>query len=122
MKRLFTLALSILVFTGLSGPVAAAPIAVPNSSMETPVLGAGAWTNALTNWTGTAGASNGQAFIEYIANFSAQGTQHLGMELNYDVWQDITGVTYEAASEYTLTVAVGNRTGNTQATNDSQYA
>ena len=122
MKRLLTLAIGLLVFTGLVHPASAAPVTVPNFSMETPVLAAGGWTNTLTNWTGTGGNPSAQAFQEYITGFSAQGTQHVGMELNYDVWQDLTGVTYEAASEYTLTVAVGNRAGTSQAGNDSQYA
>ena len=44
------------------------------------------------------------------------------MALKYDVWQDLTGTTYQAATEYTLRVAAGNRSGLTDATNDSQYA
>ena len=43
------------------------------------------------------------------------------MEQNIDVWQDL-GINYEAATEYTLTTAVGNRAGVTNGANDSQYA
>ncbi|HWB04939.1 MAG TPA: lamin tail domain-containing protein [Verrucomicrobiales bacterium] len=121
MKRLFTLAVCLLASTCFCRVIHAAPVTIPNFSMETPVVGVGGWSNALTNWTGTAGANSGQAFTEGISGFFSQGTQHLGMELNYDVWQDLPTL-YEAASEYTLTIAAGNRTNLTQAGNDSQYA
>ncbi len=104
-----------------SSMVQSAPVTVPNYSYESPTLAAGGWSNALVSWTGSGGANNGQAFTEYIANFAAQGTQHLGMEPGYDVWQDLPGLTYQASTVYTLNVAVGNRSGTTNAGNSSVY-
>ena len=103
-------------------PVWAAPITVNNHSFENQVanLNAGGWTNQLVDWVGTNGTNDGNAFEEYIVGFVAQGTDHLGMALNYDVWQDV-GLSYQANSVYTLTVATGNRSGNTVAGNQSTY-
>ena len=120
MKKLLLLTAALLALT--PGATTAAPVTVTNQSMELPALAAGGWSNALNTWTGTLGNNNGSAFTEYITGFNGGGNQHLGMALGYDVWQDLTGVTYQAATEYTLRVAVGNRAGSTDATNDSQYA
>ncbi len=97
----------------------AAPVTVPNFSFETPTTTS--YTNALSNWTGTGGSNNANAFVENIAGFASHGVNHLGMELGYDVWQDLT-TTYQANTRYTLTVAVGNRNATfTVAGNQSTY-
>ena len=118
----------------LAAPVVGAPVPVPNYSFElpnNPTTGT-TWTNALNSWTGSGGNNNGSAFIEYIAAFRAdaaqdvgggslQNDQHLGMELNYDVFQDLAGVSFQPNTLYTLTVAVGNRSGSTNVGNASVY-
>jgi len=121
----------ILVSLGLCMAVGtAAPVAITNYSFETPQLGTTGttWSNALgAPWTGTSGTNNGNAFIEYIANFFSNtpdqpnNRQHIGMNAGYDVWQD-GATTYAAGTTYTLTVAVGNRAGTTNAANASAYA
>ena len=99
----------------------AAPVSVGDPSFEGNSLNAGGyWYDLSPEWTGTNGSSNGSAFEEYITGFSAAGTDHLGMELNYDVWQDL-GVSYQANTRYTLTVAAGHRGGLTQPGNITQY-
>ncbi|MCW5556071.1 MAG: lamin tail domain-containing protein [Verrucomicrobiae bacterium] len=99
----------------------AAPVPVGDFSFETNSIAAGEWTyNLEPEWKETGGPDNGSGFEEYITGFVAEGTDHLGMELNHDVWQDL-GVTYQANTRYTLTVAVGNRNGLTQTGNQSQY-
>ena len=127
--------LALFGFIILSLRAHAAPVAIPNHSFElpnNPTTGT-TWTNALSSWTGSGGSTNGSAFIEYIVNFRAdasqdigggnlQNDQHLGMEVNYDVFQDLAGVTYQPGTVYTLTVAVGNRAGSTNAANSSVYA
>jgi autotransporter-associated beta strand protein len=103
------------------GPLSAAPVAIGDASFEGNSLGPGGYAYDLApEWTGTNGSNSGNAFEEYITGFVAAGTDHLGMENGYDVWQDL-GVTYQANTRYTLTVAVGNRSGVTQAGNVSQY-
>ena len=97
-------------------------ITVGDHSFEGNTLSAGGWNNNIgPEWTGTGGSNNGNAFEEYIAGFAADGTDHLGMVLNYDVWQDL-GVTYQANTRYTLTIAAGNRSGSTSSGNLTQYA
>lgn len=97
-------------------------ITVGDPSFEGNTLGAGQWTNNIgTEWTGTGGSDNGNAFEEYIPGFAADGTDHLGMAQDYNVWQDL-GATYQANTRYTLTIAAGNRSGTTQAGNLTQYA
>lgn len=102
----------------------AAPITVANHSFENQVanLAPGGWTNQLVDWTGTNGSNSGDAFMEYIAGFAGEGTDHLGLALNYNVWQDL-GISYQANAVYTLKVAVGNRnTSFSVAGNQSTYA
>ena len=104
-------------------PSMAVPITLGDPSFETNSVGASpSWDNNIgPEWTGTNGQNNGGAFEEYASNIiAADGTDHLGMEDNYNVWQDL-GVTYQANTTYTLTVAVGNRPGSTQSGNLSQY-
>ena len=114
----------------LCGPAAAAPVPITNYSFETPQLGTTGttWSNALgAPWTGTSGSNNGNAFIEYIANFFSNtpdqpnNRQHLGVAQGYDVWQD-GAATYTAGTTYTLSVTTGNRATSTKAANASTYA
>ncbi|BCU76447.1 CotH kinase family protein [Luteolibacter sp. LG18] len=99
----------------------ATPVTIGDPSFEGNSLAASGYsTNIGPEWTGTNGQNSGNAFEEYITGFASSGTDHLGMELNYDVWQDL-GVTYQANTRYTLTVGCGNRTGNTQPGNQSEY-
>ncbi|MGC4013165.1 MAG: lamin tail domain-containing protein [Luteolibacter sp.] len=99
----------------------AAPVTIGDPSFEGNSLSAGGYSyNIGPEWTGTSGQSSSNAFEEYITGFAADGTDHLGMELSYDVWQDL-GVTYQANTRYTLTVGCGNRSGNTQPGNQSEY-
>ena len=100
----------------------AAPLSIGDPSFEGNTFTAGGWNNEIgPEWTGTNGTNNGSAFEEYAPNLTAaNGTDHLGMENNYNVWQDLA-VTYQANTRYTLTVAVGNRSGATQSGNNSQY-
>src|SRR5688572_18830937 len=98
----------------LVSPLLSAPVSVGDPSFEGNSLGAGGFAfNISPEWTGTNGSNNNNAFEEYIPGFSAAGTDHLGMELNYSVWQDL-GATYQANTRYTLTIAAGNRNGSTQ--------
>jgi hypothetical protein len=100
----------------------ASPVTIGDPSFEgNSIPGPGNWTtNIGPEWTGTGGATSGNAFEECVASFAAEGTDHLGMNLGHDVWQDLA-VTYQANTRYTLTVSAGNRTGNTQPANESQY-
>lgn len=108
-------------FLALAMPLRATPVGVGDYSFETNNLSAGQWTNDLgPEWQETGGPNNGNGFEEYIVGFAAHGTDHLGMSSGHDVWQDL-GVTYQANTRYTLTVAVGNRSGLTNPGNQSQY-
>ncbi len=108
--------------------VLAAPVTVPNFSFETPNLALNVADNAISNynWTGVLG-NNGQTFIENVSTVTAANTpgegnnrQYLGMNLMYDVWQDLP-TTFAAGNTYTLTVAIGNRSTWTNANNLSVY-
>jgi hypothetical protein len=107
--------------TVLLCPMAAAPVSVADFSFEGNALGASQWNNNLDpEWKETGGPNNGAGFEEYVTGFAADGTDHLGMEAGHDVWQDLAA-TYQPNTRYTLTVAAGNRNGNTQAGNQTQY-
>lgn len=115
---------SVALAIGLLFPsvIPAAPVAVGDPSFETNSISSGQWTNNLDpEWKETGGPNNGNGFEEWATNITAaNGTDHLGMVLGHDVWQDLA-VTYQANTRYTLTVAVGNRPGTTSAGNDSRY-
>ncbi len=103
-------------------PAGAAPVAIGDPSFEDNSLSAGDWTNYIgPEWDEANGDNNGNSFEEYIAGFAADGTDHLGMVQDYDVWQDL-GATYQSSTRYTLTVAAGNRSGTTSSGNLTQYA
>ena len=99
----------------------AAPVSIGDFSFEGNGISAGGFNyNLGPEWQESNGPGNGAGFEEYISGFSAEGTDHLGMELNHDVWQDLA-VTYQANTRYTLTVAAGRRSGSTQSGNQSTY-
>ncbi|MFM2220458.1 MAG: hypothetical protein RLZZ553_206 [Verrucomicrobiota bacterium] len=101
----------------------AVPVAVGDPSFEGNSLAVGGYSgNIAPEWFGTNGQNSvNQAFEEYITGFAADGTDHLGMALGYDVWQNLS-VTYQANTRYTLTIAAGNRSGQTQSGNITQYS
>jgi hypothetical protein len=109
------------VATALLCRLIASPVAIGDPSFEGNSILASEWTNDIgPEWTGTGGENSGNGFEEYITGFAADGTDHLGMNLGHDVWQDLA-VTYQSNTRYTLTVGVGNRNGSTQPGNQSQY-
>jgi len=104
------------------GTLDATPVGVGDPSFEGNALAAGGYSYDLDpEWQETGGAGSTSGFEEYITGFNADGTDHLGMETGHDVWQDL-GSTYQANTRYTLTVAVGNRSGSTQSGNLSFYS
>jgi hypothetical protein len=104
------------------GSLWSAPITVGDSSFEGNTLDSGGWSNDLSpEWNETGGPNNGSGFEEYINGFSAQGTDHLGLNSGHSVWQDL-GEAYQADTVYTLTIAAGNRAGQTTAGNQSGYS
>ncbi|MDB4302601.1 lamin tail domain-containing protein [bacterium] len=116
-KNLLTLFLGLCIGTG-----SAAPITVGDPSFEGNTLASGGWSNDLSpEWSETGGRNNGNGFEEYVNGFSAQGTDHLGLNTGHSVWNDL-GETYQADTIYTLTVAAGNRAGQTSAGNLSEYS
>ena len=88
----------------------AAPITIANPSFEvqSPELQPDEFTNFLVSWLETGGPGAVAGFVAFIPGFAAEGTDHLGMEVGHDVWQDV-GVSYTPNTVYTLTVSVGNR-------------
>lgn len=90
----------------LASPTLAAVIPITNASFEEPAQDPGGWTNDLAGWTQT--PTEGDAFVEYIVDFAADGVQHLGMAEGAEVYQD-TGLPVFANSSYELTVNIGNR-------------
>ncbi len=105
--------------------VEAAPVAVANFSFESPALAVGASSTVLSDvgWVGGLG-NNGAALIESAAGVVAADTpgvgnnrNYLAVNLNYDVWQDSTTV-FTAGMTYSLRVAVGHRTGQTNTANN----
>ena len=80
------------------------------------------WSDDLTpDWEERGGAGNGDAFAEFIAGFSADGSQHVGINVGGYIWQD-TGVALQPNTTYTLTVATGNRAGQSNAGNITTYS
>jgi hypothetical protein len=90
-----------------------AAIAVGDSSFETnaAITAPGGWSDDLSpDWSERDGANNGGSFEEYIAGFSADGNNHVGMNTGVYLWQD-TGVAFQPNTTYTLSIAAGNRGG-----------
>jgi hypothetical protein len=97
---------------GLLSLLSAAPVTVKDFSFEGNSLTAGGFTNTIgPEWVSSVGGSRPDlTFEEYTSGFVANGTDHLGMSSGntYYVYQDL-GITYQANTRYTLTVAAGNR-------------
>ncbi|MCK4563664.1 MAG: lamin tail domain-containing protein, partial [Verrucomicrobia bacterium] len=102
-----------------TGVGVAAPVLIGDPSFESNNLAAGQWTTDLAPEWQT--QTTGSAFEEYIAGFSAEGTDHLGMIAGAAVWQDLPA-TYQPNTRYTLTAAIGNRSGQTNPGNLSTYS
>jgi alpha-tubulin suppressor-like RCC1 family protein len=101
--------------------VTANPVTIQDASFDSRSLAVAGLTTTLTPWLETGGTSNGNGWFERVNGFAADGQNHLVMNLNHNVWQDL-GVTYQDSTRYTLTVAVGNRDStSTLATNQSRY-
>lgn len=103
----------------------AASITVGDNSFETNVggdLAPGGWSNDLSpDWEERDGPIAASSFEEHIAGFSADGTDHVGMATGVYIWQD-TGVALAPNTTYTLTIAAGNRGGQTGSVNVTTYA
>ena len=84
-------------------------------------LAAGGWSNDLSpEWQERDGANDPDSFEEFITGFSADGNDHVGMNPGVYLWQD-TGVALQPNTQYTLTIAAGNRDGQSVAGNVSTY-
>jgi hypothetical protein len=105
----------------LCGTAFAEQVVVNNASFEVtdPVLDVGGWTNALVDWSSP--AVEGDSFIEYIDTFSSEGNNHIGIQNNEEVSQDL-GVPVLPNTMYILTVGVGRRNASfTVEGNQSTY-
>ncbi|MDA7862350.1 lamin tail domain-containing protein [Akkermansiaceae bacterium] len=101
-----------ILFLLLAPFVHAAPLVIGDHSFEGNDLAAGGWSTAVgPEWSGS-------GFEEFITGFSAEGTDHLGMESGAQVTQDLAA-TYQANTRYTLTISMGNRPGFTNAGNQT---
>lgn len=114
--------LAVLLAAWFCSSAYAAPLEVKNASFETTAedgFAAGSWTNTLVDWSGPPTATD--AFIEYIDGFSADGTNHVGIQNNEEVSQDL-GITLQPNTTYNLTVGVGRRNASfTVDGNESRY-
>lgn len=114
LRKLLLLSSAIALFAGSS--LHAAPIDVNFHSFERGPNIAQNWVNELSDpntpdasqWVGRDGTNNGDAFLERIGGFSADGLDHVGLQNGYYIAQN-TGVAWEPFTRYTLTVGVGNR-------------
>jgi hypothetical protein len=97
----------------------AAPVAVTNSSFESPDA-AGAWWNGVPDgWTGSPGLEDSKVFVESIAavGFSGgDGVQYAGLD-NIDtyIYQDL-GIAFAPNTKYTIDLAGAHRSGRTHGT------
>jgi hypothetical protein len=91
--------------------VLGAPQAIGNGSFELPSLNPGQESNNLTGWTeDNPGTSAAQ--IAFIENFASEGDQVARINtVNYRIWQDLTGVTLSANTQYVLSLSLGKLTG-----------
>ncbi len=102
--------------------VHAAPVTVGDHSFEGNGLAAGGWSNDLgPEGLETGGANSGAGSEEWISGCSADGTDHLGTNSGHEVWQDLAA-TDQANTRYTLTIASGQRSGFTEAGNQTTDA
>jgi hypothetical protein len=105
----------------LASVASADPVAIANSSFEMPDLtsGGNTWTNTYPDWDEP--ATPGDAFVEFISGFAADGMQHIGVATNGEVSQNL-GVQLLPNTIYQLTVAVGHRNTFVAATgNESTF-
>lgn len=105
--------------------VHATPVTINNASFENQLVSidppAQVWTNNLEpDWKETGGPSSDQGFMERLGMTGEDGTDTLGMALGHDVWQDLAA-TVQPDTLYTMNVKVGNRTGATDAGNQSVF-
>ena len=104
-----------------------ASITVADPSFESNPAGdlsanATTWSNDLTpDWEERGGPGNGDAFEEFIGGFSADGSQHVGINVGGYIWQD-TGVALQPNTTYTLSLAAGNRAGQSNVGNVTTYS
>jgi len=85
----------------------AAAININNADFESPDLSVGAtWTNNLDSWIQPGLA--GDSFIERIGGFFADGAQHIGLQGDSMVYQDL-GESFAPNTVYSLVAATGNR-------------
>lgn len=113
-----------IVALGLTAPLLhAASITVADHSFEDgSAPNVGDWSDDLSpDWSERDGENNPNAFEEQIADFSADGTNHVGVVSGYYIWQD-TGVALQPNTQYTLNIAAGNRLNQTDPTNLTTYA
>ncbi len=115
------LLLSLLLLAGLTPFTQAAVLPVGNAGFESPALAANGFTYTLTGgWVRNTNSAANSSFIERVPSFAPQGLNTLGMEDGAAVFQNTPHV-FQPNTVYTLTVAVGNRTGHTVAGNLSGY-
>jgi hypothetical protein len=112
-------ALAVALALMMAAGAMADPVTIANFSFEDPAQDPGGWTNTLPSWDPPPVAAN--AFIEYIAGFTSDGVNHLGMEQGGEVSQNL-GVSLLPNTTYDLTVGVGRRNATfTVAGNESRY-
>ncbi|MGC6566055.1 MAG: lamin tail domain-containing protein [Akkermansiaceae bacterium] len=115
----------VISFFLLGSLCSAAPVSIGDHSFEANAggnLASGAWSNDLSpEWDENGGPSSANGFEEYIAGFSAEGTDHLGAGPGHAIWQDL-GDTYQANTTYTLTISAGHRSGQTASGNQTTYS
>lgn len=102
----------------------AASITVNDHSFETNAggdLAPGGWSDDLSpDWEERDGPVSNVSFEEHIAGFAADGTDHVGVNTGVYLWQD-TGVALAPNTRYTLTIAAGNRGGQSGAGNATTF-
>ena len=103
--------LSITILAASIAAANAAAITIENSSFETAALDPGGWNNTLDSWVNPGVA--GDTFIEYIAGFSAEGDQHIGLQAPagggiQTIYQDLAE-SFAPNTVYSLVAATGNR-------------
>jgi hypothetical protein len=121
------------VLIGIAQVAFADPIPVNNHSFEAANLADGGWSDCIdiedlgdgcagdpNFWVQNPNNSN-NAFAEVIGGFSSDGTHHLGVQQGQIVTQSLSGVTFLPNRTYKLTASVGNRPGQTQASNQSIF-
>ncbi len=105
----------------ISALVTLGAVTLTNPSFEQPVQASGGYAYNSPGWVDNGAANHTSRFVEYIAGFSAEGNQHLGLLAGWAVWQDLPD-TYQPNTVYRLRVAVGNRATFTQVGNGSTYS